>query len=128
MILRHADDFPAEEMKKPGFSGITVRYLVSAADENPRCALWLLEFAPGGSTDWHRHQEEHEMYLLEGEGVVVGDDKMKNPVRAGDVIYTLPCENHMIMNTGEGVLKMICAVPILTGKTGKRTSPCDESS
>ncbi|GAB7014732.1 cupin domain-containing protein [Methanogenium cariaci] len=92
MIFRHAADVPAEEIKRPGFSGVTVRFLVTAADDNPRCALWLLEFHPGGSTDWHRHQEEHQIYLLEGEGVVVGDDKTKTSVRAGDVISTLPCE------------------------------------
>ncbi|WP_157199809.1 hypothetical protein [Methanogenium cariaci] len=51
-------------------------------------------FIRGGSTDWHRHQEEHQIYLLEGGegGVVVGDDKTKTSVRAGDVISTLPCE------------------------------------
>ena len=126
MILRHADDVPAEEVKRTGFSGVSVRFLVSAADDNPQCALWLLEFAPGGSTDWHRHQEEQQIFLLEGEGVVVGDDKKKTAIRVGDVISTLSCENHMIMNTGTDVLKMICAVPILSGKTGRKTSLCDE--
>ncbi|KAF1078464.1 cupin domain-containing protein [Methanogenium sp. MK-MG] len=126
MIIRHADDVPAEEIKWAGFSGMTARFLVTSADDNPRSALWLLEFRPGGSTDWHRHQEEHQIYLLEGEGVVVGDDKTKTAVRAGDVISTLPCENHLFMNTGTGILKMICAVPILSGKTGRQTSPCDE--
>ena len=126
MILRHADEVPPEEIKKPGFSNIKVRFLLTAADDNPQSALWILEYGPGGSTDWHRHQEEHAIYLLEGDGVVVGDDKNEVPIHAGDVVYTRPCENHMIMNTGTDVLKMICAVPILSGKTGRKTSPCDE--
>ncbi|WFN33710.1 cupin domain-containing protein [Methanogenium sp. S4BF] len=126
MILRHADDVPAEEIKKPGFSNIMARFLLTAADDSPQSALWLLEFGPGGSTNWHRHQEEQILYLLEGEGVVVGDDKTETPVRAGDVIYTLPCENHLFMNTGKGTLKMLGVVPILSGMTGKKTTACDE--
>lgn len=126
MILRHADDVPAEEIKRPGFSNIMARFLLTAADDSPQSALWLLEFGPGGSTDWHRHQEEHTIYLLEGEGVVVGDDKAETTVRAGDVLYTLPCENHLIMNTGKGMLKMLCVVPILSGMTGRTTTLCDE--
>lgn len=58
--------------------------------------------------------------------VIVGDDKTKTSVRAGDAVYIQPCENHMFMNTGEGMMKMICTVPIFSGKTGKETTSCDE--
>jgi mannose-6-phosphate isomerase-like protein (cupin superfamily) len=45
-------------------------------------------------------------------------------VRAGDAVYLMPCEFHQITNTGSTVLKMICTVPLLPGKTGKETTPC----
>lgn len=102
------------------------RFLLTADDGCPRYALRLMEFAPGGHSPWHRHKEEHEVYILEGEGVVVGDDKEQTSVGAGDAIYILPCENHMFMNTGEGMLKMICTVPLFPGMTGRDTTPCDE--
>lgn len=126
MILKHTDDVPAEEIKKEGVSGLHARFLLTADDGCPRYAIRLMEFAPGGHSPWHRHKEEHEVYILEGEGVLVGDDKEQIPVRAGDAIYVLPCENHMFMNTGEGMMKMICTVPIFSGMTGKDTTPCDE--
>ncbi len=123
MILKHASDVPAVPITRPGFSGFHARYLLTADDGCPRYALRLMEFAPGGCTSFHAHQEEHEMYFLEGEGVLktAGEER---PVRAGDALLLMPCEEHQITNTGRGMLKMICTVPLLPGKTGKDTTPC----
>jgi len=126
MIHKHADDVPAEEITMPGVSGMHARFLLTADDGCPRYALRLMEFARGGFSAWHCHKEEHEVYILEGEGVIVGEDKEKTSLRAGDAIYVLPGEYHMFMNTGEGMMKMICTVPIFPGMNGKGTTPCDD--
>jgi quercetin dioxygenase-like cupin family protein len=84
-----------------------------------------MEFAPGGCTSYHRHREEHEMYILEGEGVCVEEGK-ETPVKAGDAVYVAPCEYHQVKNTGNGVMRMICTVPLFPGKDGKTTTPCEE--
>jgi quercetin dioxygenase-like cupin family protein len=125
MILKHAAEVPAEPMEKPGFTGMTARFLLTSADGCPRYALRLMEFDAGGFTSWHRHREEHEMYFLEGEGMVVNDDRKEHPVRAGDVLFLEPCEYHQIKNNGTGKLKMICTVPLLPGKDGRATTPCE---
>jgi len=124
MILRHSAEVPAEPMNKPGFSGMHARFLLTADDGCPRYAMRLMEIAPQGFTSFHGHKEEHEMYFLEGEGVLRTDDG-EIPVRAGDVLLLLPCESHQIRNTGTGMLKMICTVPLFPGKTGRETTPCE---
>lgn len=126
MILRHASDVPAVPMTKPGFSGMQARFLLTADQGCPRYAMRLMEIAPGGCTSFHNHQEEHEMYFFEGEGVLVTDKTgNEHPIRAGDALLLMPCELHQIRNTGRAMLKMICTVPLFPGKTGKETSPCE---
>ncbi|MEN6609989.1 MAG: cupin domain-containing protein, partial [Methanoregulaceae archaeon] len=91
----------------------------------PRYALRLMEWTPGGRTSYHRHQEEHEMFVLEGEAVAVGNDNQEVHLQPGDALYIAPCEYHQIKNTGSGTLRMICTVPIFPGREGKTTTPCD---
>lgn len=125
MILKHSSNVSAEAMNKPGFNEMNARFLLTSQDGCPRYALRLMEFGPKGCTSYHCHQEEHEMFFLEGEGVVVDKDKKEITIQAGDALYILPREYHQIKNTGKNILKMICTVPILPGKTGKETTPCE---
>jgi quercetin dioxygenase-like cupin family protein len=124
MIVKHAADIPAEPVNKPGFSGFHARFLLTAGDGCPHYAMRLMEIAPGGCTSYHNHQEEHEMFFLEGEGVLTCEGKEAR-VGTGDALLLLPCEFHQVRNTGTGMLKMICTVPLLPGKTGRETTPCE---
>jgi len=126
MIVKNAQEADANPMNKPGFSGMAARYMLSADDGCPHYALRLMEWAPGGYTSYHRHKEEHEMFVLEGEAVAVDGDKKERRLLVGDALYISPCEGHQIKNIGKGMLKMICTVPIFPGMDGKSTSPCDE--
>ncbi len=100
------------------------RFLLTADDGCPRYALRLMEFAPGGHCSFHNHKEEHEIYFLEGEGILKTGTETECEVHAGDAVLLMPCEFHQIRNTGTSMLKMICTVPLLPGKTGKETTPC----
>ncbi len=122
MILKHASNIPAVPMTKPGFSGMQARFLLTADDDCPLYAMRLMEFAPGCYCSFHNHKEEHEIFILEGEGILKTDNE--SAIRAGDAILLMPCEFHQIRNTGTSMLKMICTVPLLPGKTGKETTPC----
>ena len=125
MILKHSGNTPLEPVNKPGFSGMQARFLLTATGGCPRYALQLMEIAPSGFTSFHRHKEEHEMFFIEGTGVIRIDDENEVKIRAGDALFLLHCESHQITNTGTGMLKMVCTVPLFAGKTGRETTPCD---
>ena len=125
MILKHTSDVPTVPIDKPGFSKMQARFLLVADDGCPRYAMRLMEIAPGGCTSYHSHREEHEMYFLEGEGVLKTENSPECNVRAGDALLLMPCEMHQIRNTGKGLLKMIYTVPLFPGKNGKETTSCD---
>lgn len=125
MILKHSEDVPSESIEKPGFKEMKARFLLTEQDGCHRYAMRLMEIGPGGCTSYHCHKEEHEMFFIEGNGVVIGENKNNLLVTGEDTLLILPNEYHQIKNTGNNTLKMICTVPIFPGKTGKDTTPCE---
>ena len=94
----------------PGASGCTVRWLVSESDRAPNFAMRRFEVAPGGYTPRHSHPYEHEVYVLEGDGVVYEGDE-EHAITAGDVIFVTPGDVHQFRNTGQVPMKFLCMVP-----------------
>jgi mannose-6-phosphate isomerase-like protein (cupin superfamily) len=64
---------------------------------------------PGGATTEHYHRLTEELYLITaGRGRLrIGDDERE--VSAGDCAVIPPGARHKIWNTGEDVLKIVCA-------------------
>jgi quercetin dioxygenase-like cupin family protein len=99
----------AEESDE-GASKLKVRWLITKDLGAPNFAMRLFEIEPGGYSPLHSHPWEHEVFILEGEGVVVGEDGEKK-VGAGDAILVLPNERHQFKNDGKKTLKFLCLVP-----------------
>ena len=54
-----------------GSAGCQVRWLLDERDGAPTFAMRQFEVAPGGHTPQHFHDYEHEVFVLEGTGVVL---------------------------------------------------------
>jgi quercetin dioxygenase-like cupin family protein len=83
---------------------------VSESDGAPNFVMRRFEVAPGGYTPRHSHPYEHEVYVLEGEGVVYENDR-PHPLRPGAVVLVKPDEVHQFRNTGATPLKFLCLIP-----------------
>jgi len=70
----------------------------------------LFEMEPGGHSPLHEHPWEHEVFILEGEGVAFDGEKAKE-FKAGDVVFVLPDERHQFKNNGKKTLKFLCLIP-----------------
>ena len=81
-----------------------------AADGAPHFAMRQFEVAAGGYTPRHSHPYEHEVYVLDGTGVVYEGDT-PHPLRAGDVVFVKPDEVHQFRNSGAGPLRFLCLIP-----------------
>jgi quercetin dioxygenase-like cupin family protein len=84
--------------------------VIGEADSAPNFAMRQFEVAPGGHTPRHSHPYEHEVFVLEGEGMVSEKDA-EHRLRAGDVVYVKPNEVHQFRNTGSKPLKFLCLIP-----------------
>ncbi len=110
MKINHFSAAEEQTVLMPGARGCVVRWLVSESDGAPNFAMRQFEVAPGGFTPRHSHPYEHEVYVLEGEGVVI-EGEQKHPLRPGVVVLVKPDEVHQFRNTGAAPLKFLCLVP-----------------
>jgi len=115
MLIRHYTDIPAAAVEE-GASGTTIREMITVREGAPNFAMRLFELAPGGHTPFHAHPWEHEVFILEGSGSLVMEDGT-HPYRAGDCIFIPGDEKHQFTNSGKGVLRFICCIPV--------QHPCD---
>ena len=89
--------------------GVEMRPLITQRDGAPRFSMRVFTLQPGGHTPYHAHEWEHEVYILEGAGVVCGTDG-ERPLRCGDSVFLAPFEEHQFRAGVEG-LQFICCVP-----------------
>ena len=71
-----------------------VKRLPMVEEAGQSVIVYLVEFEPGGRTNWHRHSAQQLLLVKEGRGLV---QKWGEPVRvmaAGDAISIEPDEKH----------------------------------
>lgn len=110
MKVQNAGQVTEIPVTMEGSVGCKVRWLVDESVGAPNFAMRQFEVSPGGYTPRHFHPYEHEVYVLEGEGIVMEGDTV-HPLKSGDVIFVAPNEIHQFKNIGAGPLKFLCLVP-----------------
>jgi quercetin dioxygenase-like cupin family protein len=111
MLVRHADEMQGTAVEMEGAQRVAMRLMVGRADGAPNFALRHFTVAPGGHTPRHRHDYEHEVYVVQGEGRVEQDGETHD-LRPGDVTFVKPNALHQFVNTGDGPFKFLCIVPV----------------
>ncbi|MEM0058671.1 MAG: cupin domain-containing protein [Candidatus Bathyarchaeia archaeon] len=110
MKIFHYSEVKAEEAREEGASKLKVRWLITRQTGAPNFAMRLFELEPGGHSPLHAHPWEHEVFILEGEGTVVGSEGERR-FKPGDVIFVPPNEVHQFRNDGQQTVKFLCLVP-----------------
>lgn len=93
-----------------GAAGAQMRMLVGPDEDARNFHMRHFEVEPGGYTPHHKHDYEHEILILKGEGVAQSEQGEKR-ICAGDVIWVPPNEMHQFRNTGKSPLEFICLIP-----------------
>jgi len=110
MKVMHCDGIEAAAVETEGAVGCRMRCLIGPDDQAPTFSMRQFLVAPGGFTPKHAHAHEHEVFVLEGEGVVLEGDR-ERPLRPGTAVFVPPNEPHQFRNTGGGTLKFLCLIP-----------------
>jgi quercetin dioxygenase-like cupin family protein len=108
-MVTHESERKARAVYGEGLRSVRKQILVGPRDGY---AGFLREFTlePGGHTPYHRHDWQHVVYVLEGEGLVRTGDA-EHPLAAGSVVTTDPGQMHGFSNTASGSLRFLCLVP-----------------
>lgn len=94
-----------------GIPGVKVRWLAGKKEGAPNFAFRIFEMEPGAVIPYHEHDWEHEVFVLAGEGIV-GVNEEERAVKEGDFVLVPPGARHKFVNTGEGILRFICVIPL----------------
>ena len=88
----------------------SVRWVIGKPEGAPNFAMRVIEFDPGAVFETHQHPYEHEIFVLEGQGVAhTANDE--HEMRPGIALYVPPSEPHGYRNTGDRPLRFICVIP-----------------
>jgi quercetin dioxygenase-like cupin family protein len=67
---------------------------------------------PGGYSPLHTHAWEHELFILEGEGLALGGCEERK-IKAGEAVFVPSNEKHQFRNNSKNTLKFLCLIPYL---------------
>jgi len=93
-----------------GSRKLNVRWLITKETGAKNFAMRLFEMEAGGHSPLHSHSWEHEVFILDGEGLVVGGQEEKN-FKAGDAIFIPSNEKHQLKNNSKKACKFLCLIP-----------------
>ncbi len=107
-VSNYLDTKPIQELP-----GVVKCEVINADDGAPHFCMRVFDVEPGSSTPSHSHPWEHEVYVLSGRGVVVGEQG-ETQIAKDSVIFVPPNEHHCFVNNGNEPLRFICVIPIVT--------------
>jgi len=110
MKVEKSSNISINPVEMEGAKDVGIRWLISKEDGAQNFAMRMFELEPGGHTPLHTHSQEHEVFILEGEGTFVFEGQQHLFV-AEYVIFVPPNKEHRFMNTGDSVLRMLCIIP-----------------
>jgi quercetin dioxygenase-like cupin family protein len=110
MLTGHFTEVKEEQPQMAGMQA-TIRWLIAAKEGAPNFAMRVIEIKrKGEKIPLHRHNYEHEVFIIEGQGNLLSSDGAK-PVAYGDFAYIPAGEEHGFENTGHTRFRFICVIP-----------------
>lgn len=110
MFIRRAGDMPGQPVAMDGVKDVSMRLMVGRDDGAPSFAMRHFTVEPGGHTPRHRHNYEHEVYVVEGTGRFEHDGEF-HTLTAGDVLFVEPNVIHQFVNESDAAFTFLCLVP-----------------
>ena len=93
-----------------GTKDIDFKQLIAKDLDAPHFYMRLIDISPGGHTERHTHEWEHEVFVVEGCGKVALKDREEDIIQ-GAAVFIEPNEVHQFLNSNDSLLRVICVIP-----------------
>ena len=103
MYVKDYREVPSEP---GGVDGLTVRWVINASQGATKFAMRVFELEPGAESPFHKHENEHEAFVLKGRGKIETDEGTAK-LKKGSAVFIAAQENHRFRNTGKDTLRFI---------------------
>ncbi len=111
MFVKRFDEVKKEDVHEEGAKNVQIQWLI---DEKvaPNFAMRRFTIKENGYTPLHKHDWEHEVFVLEGEGALVDENGNEHPLKPGNFALVEPNEIHQFKNKGKGDFIFLCLIPL----------------
>jgi quercetin dioxygenase-like cupin family protein len=107
----HYKKVSVNHIEEDGADGVKVRWVINKEDDGAEnFAMRVFEIAPNGHTPEHSHVSEHEVYVIEGKGIVIHEGS-EEQLKPGYVVFVPPNIRHQFRNIGKEILRILCLIP-----------------
>ena len=110
MKIEKSSNIGKSPVEVEGAKDVDIRWLISKDDGAENFAMRMFEIKPAGYTPLHKHRHEHEVFVIEGEGLLVYEGK-EYQFNRDYVIFVPPNKEHRFKNTGNSILRFLCLIP-----------------
>jgi quercetin dioxygenase-like cupin family protein len=110
MKVEHSSNIAKNPVETEGAKDTEMRLLISRAEGAENFIMRMFELQPGGHTPLHTHAHEHEVFIVEGQGILVFESQQYE-FGPEYVIFVPPNKEHRFKNTGNSILRMLCLIP-----------------
>ncbi len=111
MKIEKSTDISIHPVVVDGAKDVKIRWLISKEDGAKNFAMRMFELQPGGFTPLHTHPHEHEVFIVEGCGTFICEEK-EYRFESEYVIFVPPNKEHRFKNTGDSILRFLCLIPM----------------
>jgi quercetin dioxygenase-like cupin family protein len=112
MFTKVVEDVELAVANEDGAVNAGLRWVLGPKDGMQNFSLRVVELGQDGKSMHHKHDYEHEVFVLEGNGWLVGEnDKLE--LKPGIAAFVPPNEIHQFQNAGNETFKFICVIPAL---------------
>ncbi len=111
VFIVNAASVPMENLGKKGSERVSVSYLVDERQGSERFALRLYSVEKGGHTPIDRHEYEHQVYVLTGQGLLKqsGDKAAAlQTLHTGDTVFIPSNAVHQFINDRDEPFVFLC--------------------
>lgn len=111
VLIIKSSEVNADNLQKNDARNVMVKYLIDERHDSTRFSLRLYSVNKGGKTPLDRHNYEHHVYVLNGEGVLkhkADTSTTQDAVKQGDAIFIPSNAIHQFINNEDGPLVFLC--------------------
>ena len=110
MFVKHEKDVrPADLSGEKDVTGVELLPLITEKDGAKNFSMRLFRLSPGRHTPFHVHPWEHEVFVVQGTGELIGKAETL-PLEPGLAAYVPENERHRFKAGGSGMV-FLCCIP-----------------
>ncbi len=110
MFIAKAEDVDESPVKMEGARDISIRWLIDQKVGAENFAMRLFRVEKDGCTPYHQHDWEHEVFVLQGEGIVRTEEG-DNKLGPRSVLFMPGGKWHQFLNAGPEDFEFLCLIP-----------------